>query len=111
MTKEATQPGIVKVPHRKVASYGVHPVSGFLIGKGEGGQPWILHAYADVPEIESEDFKAGPDGKTMIGAGVHQRLTRIDIGAFLISEANLKLLSEFLKNEFKEKSDAPDKSK
>lgn len=109
MGKGTEQLGGVKMTHRQAANYGVHPVSGFLVSKGENGQPWILHPYTDVPEIQSEEYKSVPGTKTMVGAGVSQRMVRLDIGAFLVSEATLKSLSDYLKKEFKEKTDGPEK--
>ena len=102
MAKDMRPSGLVNIPHRKAQNYAAHPLTGFLVSKGENGQPWILHAYADVPDIESEDFTPVGDGKTMAGAGVHQRMARIDVAAFLVSEASLRVLAEYLKKEFKD---------
>jgi hypothetical protein len=40
--KEKTK---VTIQHQKSPFYAIHPLTGFLVTRGNSQQPWILHAY------------------------------------------------------------------
>lgn len=90
---------IITVKHQRTPDFIISPVTGFIVHGPDKSNVFILQAYVDMPEADTENYRV-EEGGQLVGAGVKYEPVRYDVASLFMTREGLQGLYQLLGNWF-----------